>query len=45
MIEYRDHKRMYKKMSKEEGEQLNIDLGESPEIMKINTLMCMMKFM
>ena len=33
-IGYRDHKRMYKKMSKEEGEQLNIDFGESPEIMR-----------
>ena len=34
MIDYRDHKRMYKKMNKEEGEWLNIDFGESPEIMK-----------
>ena len=34
MIDYRDHKRMYKKMSKEEGEQLNIDFGESLEIMR-----------
>ena len=34
MIDYRDHKRMYKKISKEEGEQLNIDFGESPEVLK-----------
>ena len=34
MIDYRDHKRMYKKMGKEEGEWLNIDFGESPEIMR-----------
>ena len=32
-IDYRDHKRMYKKMGKE-GEQLNIDFGESPEVMR-----------
>ena len=30
VIDYRDHKRMYKRMSKEEGEWLNIDFGESP---------------
>ena len=34
MIDYRDHKRMYEKMSKEEGEQLNINFGESLEIMR-----------
>ena len=34
MIDYRDHKRMYKKMNKEEGEWLNIDFGEKPESMK-----------
>ena len=33
-IDYRDHKRMYRKMGKEEGEQLNIDFGESLEIMR-----------
>ena len=33
-IDYRDNKRMYKKMSKEEGEWLNIDFGESLEIMR-----------
>ena len=33
LIDYRDHKRMYRKMGKEEGEWLNIDFGESAEIM------------
>ena len=32
-IDYRDHKRMYRKMGKE-GEWLNIDFGESLEIMR-----------
>ena len=34
LIDYRDHKRMYRKMGKEEGEWLNIDFGESLEIMR-----------
>ena len=34
LIDYREHKRMYRKMGKEGGEWLNIDFGESPEIMK-----------
>ena len=34
MVDYRDHKRMYRKMGKEEGEWLNIDFGESPEILR-----------
>ena len=34
LIDYREHKRMYRKMDKEGGEQLNIDFGESPEIMR-----------
>ena len=33
-IDYRDHKRMYRKMGKEEGERLNIDFGENLEIMR-----------
>ena len=33
-IDYRDHKRMYRKMGKEGGEQLNIDFRESPEVMR-----------
>ena len=34
MVDYRDHKRMYRKMGKEERERLNIDSGESPEILR-----------
>ena len=33
-IDYREHKRMYRKMGREGGERLDIDFGESPEIMK-----------
>ena len=33
-IDYREHKRMYRKMNKEEGEKIDIDFGESPEVMK-----------
>ena len=33
-IDYREHKRMYRNMDKEGGEKLDIDFGESPEIMK-----------
>ena len=33
-IDYREHKRMYRKMGKEGGERLDIDFGESAEIMK-----------
>ena len=33
-IDYRNHKRMYRKMGKEEGEWLNIDFGESLKIMR-----------
>ena len=33
-IDYREHKRMYRKMNKEGGEKIDIDFGESPEIMK-----------
>ena len=34
MVDYRDIKRMYRKMGKEEGEMLNIDFGESPKILR-----------
>ena len=34
MIDYRDHKRIYKKINKEEEEWLNIDFKESLEIMR-----------
>ena len=33
-IDYREHKRIYRKMGKEGGERLEIDFGESLEIMK-----------
>ena len=33
-IDYREHKRMYRKMDKEGGERIDIDFGESPEFMK-----------
>ena len=34
MVDYRDHRRMYRRMSKEEGERLNIDFGESPNVLR-----------
>ena len=34
MVDYRDHKRIYRKIGKEEGERLSIDFGESPEILR-----------
>ena len=33
-IDYREHKRIYRKMGKEGGERLDIDFGESPQNMK-----------
>ena len=33
-IDYQKHKRMYRKMNKEGGEEIDIDFGESPEVMK-----------
>ena len=33
-IDYREHKRMYRKMNKEGGEKIDTDFGESLEIMK-----------
>ena len=33
-IDYREHKRMYRKMNKEGGEKIDIDFGESPEVVK-----------
>ena len=33
-IDYREHKRIYRKMGKEEGKRLEMDFGDSPEIMK-----------
>ena len=34
MVDYRDHRRMYRKMGKEEGQRMNIDFGESPNVLK-----------
>ena len=34
IVDYQDHRRMYKNMGKEEGQRMNIDLGESPEVLK-----------
>ena len=34
LIDYREHKRMYRKMSKEGGERLNVNFRESLEIMR-----------
>ena len=33
-IDYREHKRMYRKMNKEGGEKVEIDFGENLEVMK-----------
>ena len=33
-IDYREHKRMHRKMNKEGGERIDINFGESPEVMK-----------
>ena len=44
-IDYQKHKRMYRKMNKEEGEKIGIDFGESPEVMKDRYMTCMMKYM
>ena len=30
MVDYRDHRRMYRRMGKEEGPKMDIDFGESP---------------
>ena len=34
MVDYQDHRRMYRRMGKEEGERMNIDFGESPNVLK-----------
>ena len=33
-VDYQDHRRMYRRMGKEEGERMNIDFGESPNVLK-----------
>ena len=34
MVDYQDHRRMYKRMGKEEGQRIDIDFGESPNVLK-----------
>ena len=34
MVDYQDHWRIYKQMGKEEGQRMNIDFAESPEVLK-----------
>ena len=34
MVYYQDHRKMYRKMGKEEGQMMDIDFGESPEVLK-----------
>ena len=34
MVDYRDDRKMYKKMGKEEGQMMNIDFGEGPDVLK-----------
>ena len=34
MVDYQDHRKMYNKMGKEEGQMINIDFGECPEVLK-----------
>ena len=34
MVDYRDHRRMYRRIGKEEGERLNINFGESPNVLR-----------
>ena len=32
MVDYWDHRRMYRRMGKEEGERMDINFGESPNV-------------
>ena len=34
MVDYRDHRRIYRRMGKGEGERLGIDFGESPNFLR-----------
>ena len=34
MVDYRDHRKMYMKMGKEQGQMMNIDFGESADVLK-----------
>ena len=33
-VDYQDHRRMYRRMGKEEGERMNIDFGVNPNVLK-----------
>ena len=35
MVDYQDHRKMYKKMGNKEGLMMNIDFGESPDVLKV----------
>ena len=34
VVDYQDHRRMYRRMGKEGGQRINIDFGESPNVLK-----------
>ena len=34
IVDYRDHRRMYRRVGKEEGQKMDIDFGESPTVLK-----------
>ena len=34
MVDYQDHRKMYRRMGKEEGQKMDIDFGESPNVLK-----------
>ena len=33
-VDYQDHRRIYRRMGKEEGERMDIDFGENPNVLK-----------
>ena len=35
MVDYCDHRKMYKKMGKEQGQMMSTDFGESPDVLKV----------
>ena len=43
-VDYRDHRRMYRRMGKE-GQKMDIDFGENPDVLKKNIWMCMRMFL
>ena len=34
MVDYQNHRRMYRRMGKEDGQKMDIDFGESPNVLK-----------